>query len=129
VEADLRKPNSKVSLILYYGSRLNLTRTQERAFHPRGKQQVLELGPEVFAVLRISPEGDQHVLAITNVTAREVRLEISLPELGVEEKEWQDLIGEKHWKTEGARLQLMLQPYDVAWLKPRRQVEGTGWLH
>ena len=129
VEEDMRNPNSKISLLRNYGSRINLIRTQNRAFHPHGKQKVFELSPHAFVVLRTSPEGDDHVLAITNITGRELHLDISLQELGVDERLWLDLIGEKHWKAEGdSRLQVVLRPYDVAWLKPGKEVEGKSWI-
>lgn len=129
VEEDLRNPNSKISLLRNYGSRINLIRTQNRAFHPRGKQKVFELSPHAFVVLRTSPEGDDHVLALTNVTGKELQLDISLKELGIDERLWVDLIGEKHWEAEGgSRLQVVLRPYDVAWLKPSKEVEGKGWI-
>jgi sucrose phosphorylase len=129
VEEDLSNPKSKISLLRNYGSRINLIRTQNRAFHPSGRQDVFELSPHAFAVLRTSPEGDDHVLALTNVTGKELQLHISLKELGVDGKLWLDLIGEKHWKAEGgSRLQVVLRPYDVAWLKPSKEVEGKGWI-
>ena len=128
VEEDLRNPNSKIYLLRNYGSRINLIRTQNRAFHPRGKQKVFELSPHVFVVLRTSPEGDDHVLALTNVTGKELQLDISLQELGVDARLWVDLIGEKHWEVVGSRLQVVLRPYDVAWLKPSKEVEGKSWI-
>lgn len=129
VEEDLRNPNSKISFLRSYGSRINLIRTQNRAFHPRGKQKVFELSPHAFVVLRTSPEGDDHVLALTNVTGKELQLEISLQELGVDERLRLDLIGEKHWEAEsGSRLQVVLRPYDVAWLKPSKEVAGKSWI-
>ncbi len=128
VERDMRDPTSKLALLVSYGSRLNLTRTRNRAFHPRGDQKVLNISPDVFAVLRTSPEGDDHVLAITNVTGGETRLEISLEAVGVKEELWQDLIREKRWDAQEGRIHLLLQPYDVAWLKPVKEVEGRGWL-
>lgn len=128
VEEALHDPDSKLSLILYYGSKLNLTRNRNRAFHPRGEQTVLDISTDVFAVLRTTPEGDENVLAVTNVTKKEVRVEISLEELGIEEVSWQDLLSERLWEAQGKALRLILQPYDVAWLKPVKDVQGKGWL-
>lgn len=128
VEEDLRNPNSKISLLRSYASRINLIRTQNRAFHPRGKQKVFELSHHAFVVLRTSPERDDHVLALTNVTGKELQLEISLKALGVDERLWVDLIGEKYWEVVGSRLQIVLRPYDVAWLKPSKEVEGKSWI-
>jgi sucrose phosphorylase len=129
VEEDLRDPNSKISLLRNYGSRINLIRVRHRAFHPRGQQTVLELSPHAFVVLRTSPEGDEHILALTNVTGKELRLPIGLQALGVHAGLWLDLIGEKHLEAEhGNRLQVVLRPYDVAWLKPSEEVEEKAWI-
>jgi sucrose phosphorylase len=128
VEEEMRDPNSKISLIQNYGSRLNLIRTQNRAFHPRGDQKVLNLSSGVFAVFRTSPEGDEHVLALTNVRSRQLRLEIDLEALGIEKRRWQDLVGERLWEVEADKFGVVLRPYDVVWLKPAEEIEGTGWI-
>jgi sucrose phosphorylase len=123
VDEDLRNPNSKIFLLRNHSSRINLIRTQNRAFHPRGQQKVFELSPHAFVVLRTSPEGDDHVLTLTNVTGKALQLGISLKALGVYERLWQDLIGDKHWEVVNGKLQVVLRPYDVAWLKPIQAIE------
>ena len=124
VNEDFRNPNSKIFLLRSHSSRINLIRTQNRAFHPRGKQKVFELSPHAFVVLRTSPEGDDHVLTLTNVTGKKLQLGISLKALGVYERLWQDLIGDKHWEVVNSRLRVALRPYDMAWLKPIQEIEG-----
>jgi sucrose phosphorylase len=96
-------------------------RTRLRAFHPRGEMRVLTPSTRVFAVLRISPEGDRRVLALTNVTAEVVRLECLFEELGVPDKEWYDLIAGEHWNGPESCLKVELGPYDVMWLVPERE--------
>ncbi|MBM3284733.1 MAG: hypothetical protein FJY81_02575 [Candidatus Aminicenantes bacterium] len=76
VERELADPDSKLSLIQSHSAGLYRARTRRRAFHPRGPQKILHLSPEVFALVRRSPEGDEHILAVTNVTGREIRLEV-----------------------------------------------------
>jgi sucrose phosphorylase len=121
VARDLKDPKSKVSLIRRHGSKLNLARTKHRAFHPRGQQRVFMSSPAIFTVLRISPEGDQHILTMTNVTSRPARIEISLSDLGVEAAHWQDLMGRKKWIASGDKLAGELDPYDVVWLMPSHE--------
>jgi sucrose phosphorylase len=118
VAEGFKDPNSKISHLRRDGSKLNLTRTRERAFHPHGEQQVLMVSPSVFAVLRTSPEGDQHILTMTNVSKRTVQIEISLPDLNIQETRWYDLLAEKDWIAEKNKLSVILEPYDVIWLKP-----------
>ena len=76
------------------------------------------LAPEVFAVLRTSPEGDESILALTNVTGKHVSLNIPLQELGHEFSKWSDLLTQNRGTAEGLKLSLSLGPYDILWLKP-----------
>ena len=126
VNEDLTNPHSKIFLLRSHSSRINLIRTQNRAFHPHGNQKVFELSPHAFVVLRTSPEGNDHVLTLTNVTGKELQISISIKALGVDERLWQDLIGDKHLEVINRRLQVVLRPYDVAWLKPIKEIEEKG---
>ncbi len=114
---ELKHPGSKRSLLLRMGSPFSLTRTGERAFHPQGDQQVLMISPDVFTVLRTSPEGDERILTMTNVTPGEVRIDIPLSECNTHYTNWLDLINKKEWTAEDGRLRIILKPYDVIWLK------------
>lgn len=114
-----KDPNSKLSLLRRYAGKLYLTRTEHRAFHPHGKQRVLVLSPDVFIVLRSSPEKDQHILTMTNVTNHACSVEISLDDLGIKENKWFDLLAEKKWRAEEEKLFIDLQPYEVIWLTPK----------
>jgi sucrose phosphorylase len=76
------------------------------------------VSPSVLAVLRTSPEEDQHILTMTNVTKRPAQIEISLSDLNIEETRWYDLLGEKDWIAEKNKISVTLEPYDVLWLKP-----------
>jgi len=115
-----KDPNSKLSLLRGYGSKLNLTRTGNRAFHPHGDQRVLMISPHVFTILRTSPEKDQRILTMTNVTNRVCSVEIPIHDLKIEEKRWYDLLTEKEWMAEDEKLHVNLQPYDVIWLTPAK---------
>lgn len=76
------------------------------------------ISPDVFVVLRVSPEGDRHILTLTNVTDRASSIEIPFSDLGLKETQWRDLISEREWTVEGAQLLITMQPYDVIWLVP-----------
>ena len=81
------------------------------------------ISPDIFAVLRISPDGDQHILALTNVTGRVCQIGIFLSELGVEHNHWYDLVGKRGWIAKDGKLGVTLQPYDVCWLIPFDELE------
>ena len=114
----LQDPLSKISRINRELGRLITLRTKLRAFHPRGPQKVFKVDPSVFSLLRISPEGDQHILSLINISPNVVHLEISLLSLEVLESRWFDLVSEMEWWAEDGVLSVTLQPYDVAWLTP-----------
>jgi sucrose phosphorylase len=120
---ELKDPQSKISRLRQEMPKFNLTRTSQRAFHPHGAQRVLMVSRDVLAVLRTSPESDQHILTLTNVTGRATSIEVPLADLDIQETSWFDLIGAREWKAENDKLRITFQPYDVIWLKPNSEVE------
>jgi sucrose phosphorylase len=118
VERALLDPSSKLSLLRHYDARRHHIRTRHRAFHPRGSQKITHLTPEVFALVR-SAEGDEHILAMTNVTGREIRLRIPLSQTGVEAQSWHDLLSERPWEARQGILDITLESYGVLWLRPQ----------
>ncbi|MDW7759958.1 MAG: sugar phosphorylase [Acidobacteriota bacterium] len=117
---DMTDPGSKLFLIRSAAAKLHLLRTRHRAFHPRGGQKVLHLSPGVFAVVRLSPEGDDRILALTNVTGKKILLKIPLTDVGTDAGVWLDLVSETRREARGGALEIPLEPYQVAWLKPER---------
>jgi sucrose phosphorylase len=117
----LHQPGSKRSLLRLEQREISKMRTRHRAFHPRGEMRVLSPSASVFAVLRISPEQDQRVLALTNVTGEVVRLEIPIEQLGVDDTSWYDIVRGEHWNGSRGTLSVELGPYDVMWLTPTRE--------
>ncbi len=119
----LENRNSKLSHIARQLSWIGDIRVRQCAFHPNGDQRVLMISPDIFAVLRISPDGDQHILALTNVTGRVCQMGIPLSELRVEKDHWYDLVGKRGWIARDEKLEVTLQPYDVCWLIPFNELE------
>ena len=78
------------------------------------------------AIARVrSPEGDEEVLALVNVTAEAFRLEVSPQITARMEGEWIDLITRKTWGASDGAFCMDLEPYDVLWLTPSGP-KGTG---
>jgi len=121
--ADTENPESKLSHIKKQLVRILQIRVRFCAFHPNGEQKVFMASPHVFTVLRVSPDSQQHILTMTNVTNRMVQVDIPLKEVGVEWKNWYDLIGKRGWRSKEKRLTVTLQPYDVAWFIPFAELE------
>ena len=119
LEVQLMTPGSKLSALAPGFRRLNQVRTSHRAFHPRGEQKVLEVSPRVFAVLRSSPEGDAHLLCLTNLSPRPCRVQAQAPQCGIRPRAFHDLLADQGHPCRGESFNLELAPYQVAWLEPR----------
>ncbi len=112
----LKDPLSKVSRISREFGRLVKIRSRERAFHPNGEQKIIKLSPKIFSVLRKSPEGDETILALVNISRDICKLEIPIKDFGGEY--WKDLVSEMEWMAdEDGKIYLKIMPYDVVWLK------------
>ena len=118
----LKNPFSKISRINRELGRLITIRTRQYAFHPNGNQRILLISRDIFSVLRTSPDGNQHILALINVTDTVCRLEVPLSELGTQEVQWYDLVSGVEWMADEGKLYLTLQPYDTIWLEPVKDV-------
>jgi sucrose phosphorylase len=118
-----KDPQSKLSHISYQLGRLMELRVRYCAFHPNGEQKIFMLSPEFFAVLRISPGCEEHILCLTSVVNKVSRIQLTLSEIGVDEAHWYDLYGKRGWVAKDNTLDLLFQPYDVAWLIPFPELE------
>jgi sucrose phosphorylase len=70
LEKQIADPASLRAQVFGRYRQLLAARARSAAFHPHGGQKVLDAGRGVFAVLRDSPDGGQHVLCLHNVTPR-----------------------------------------------------------
>jgi glycosidase len=113
VEAALADSTTLRSHVFYPYRDLIARRCAEKAFHPNGPQQVLSLHPAAVTLLRTSPDGSDHIVAIHNVANRTITLDLSgVPLAGT--GTYLDVISGRRFD---ARAQLELQPYKVVWLK------------
>lgn len=70
LESKLADPKSLRAQVFGRCCQLLFLRSACTAFHPHGGQEILDMGRNVFAVLRRSPNVDKHVLCLQNVTAQ-----------------------------------------------------------
>ena len=94
-------------------------RTMQKAFHPNGAQSILKIKPEIFSLLRTSPQKDQQILSLINVTCDQCRISIPMETINIFNKEWYSLIDQKKYTFTEGILSLTLEPYDVVWLEPQ----------
>ena len=123
LRAELEDSTSKASLIRDILKPLNKLRVTQKAFHPHAPQKVLNLSPSIFALLRTTRDGGEHILALVNVTPKQMLLEISLADLGLEAELWRDLVSNKEFIAKSGALALDLDSYQVAWLRPLEEMD------
>lgn len=110
----LDDPECWVSQVARGMRRLVRRRIEQPAFHPNASQVVLPLEPEVFGLLRVR-DGQQHLIALTNVTDREQRVRLAVADIGGSPL-WQDVLSRARHQASDGVLSLRLPPYGIAWL-------------
>ncbi|MGF1670852.1 MAG: hypothetical protein ACFCU6_10410, partial [Balneolaceae bacterium] len=84
------------------------------AFHPFGSQQVYDIGPDFFCILRSDPDETEKVLVLCNVTNSARQIEIKETELPVDSsKTYSDVISGQERIRNG---KATLLPFDVLWI-------------
>jgi sucrose phosphorylase len=111
-------PDSLTSRIFVRFGELIRLRTQSKAFHPNATQEILDLCPSVFSVLRRSCDEREVILALINVSNLKREVRIPLRQLAGLSVSWRDLIGGQVQKVEREGLVVLLDPYQVRWLRP-----------
>lgn len=91
-----------------------MIRKNQKAFHPNGRQQIIEAGECFIALRRTSTDGHQCIVCITNITPQQ---ELTLPGLIGNAEEVIDLFtGQKPEIRHGA---FILEPYQTLWLEKK----------
>ncbi len=111
-----QRARSKSRVFQQYTHLLRVRR-EEDAFHPDGLQSVLNLGPELFAVARVAPDGGETIVAVHNLQAAEVRVaRKDVSRLG--DGTWHDLIADAPLPADADTL--VFEPYQCVWLKQQQ---------
>lgn len=111
VERELQKRDTICSQVFSGLKKLIEVRRMHSSFHPSGSQRVLRLHPGIFAVERVSPDGKESVLCITNVSDTTITIPHRHPCKN-------DLLSKRNFGEE-----LTLKPYEVIWLKADKPPE------
>ena len=90
-------------------------RTSHPAFHPNGEQQVIVGNPALFCLLRKSPDEQEQVLCLHNVSARPQVFEADLSG-SLSGGKLHDLVSGQPMARQAGLLRLQLAPYEVHWL-------------
>jgi glucosylglycerate phosphorylase len=92
-------------------------RSSSAAFHPYGRQHVLDCGKGIFAILRLSPDDSQRVLCLHNISAQPQGAMIDWKEVfGFSSGPFTDLITDRRIDA-SSNGHLVLNPYQTLWLR------------
>jgi len=100
------------SKILWEYVRILHIRADHPAFHPNGKQQIFDFGPEFFALERTAPDQSEKILCISNITSAKQTLDLKKHLTG--KQEVKDLLSDQ--PLTGKNNKLTLAPYQNCWL-------------
>ena len=106
LQNELADEESLRSKVFMRYSQLLKARSNFSAFHPHGAQKILDLHPSVFAVQRISSDGNSDVLCLHNICAQKITIE-------TEYKSATDIFTNR----ETPAVKITLEPYQVLWMK------------
>lgn len=107
VSEQLKKQGHIRNLVYHRLTHLITSRSRHRAFHPKGKQRVLDLHPSVFGLERTAPPGlnGERIVSLINVS--EKTLEVSL-----NHGDYQDILTGKAFRNSAT-----LRPFEILWLQ------------
>lgn len=113
----LKDKGSSTYMIFYKLVDMIQKRINEKAFHPNAPQKVFNVADAFFTLMRTSVDGQESVLAITNVTAERQLFELEIKKEGVNTLCWCDILSDKTFKAQNNKLSLEIEPFGVLWLK------------
>jgi sucrose phosphorylase len=116
-ESELTDSASVRHLVFSRYTQLLQARAASPAFHPHGKQQVVDYGEGIFALLRLSPDESQRVLCLHNISNQPQKLASSMTKiLNPPPGRVIDLIT-KNPIDEDVNSTLVLKPFEILWLQ------------
>jgi sucrose phosphorylase len=109
---DLDDPGTARHQVYHAYTRLLAARRNEPLFSPQAQQEVLQIDPRVFAVVRF--DGTGRLLALTNVSPRTVSLDATRLRDALGKNEVEDILSPGSIRMDSP---LALPAYGTAWLK------------
>ena len=111
----LQDSNSTASFIFNRYKEILEVRKQEKAFSPQARQQVLNLGHRFFGITRMTRDGEEVILCISNVTNE--KQQIDLDDIRHYTKGTQEVIDLLTAEKVQLRESFPLVPFQTIWLK------------
>ncbi len=108
----IEDPDTRQARVFFRLRHLLKIRRRHPAFHPHGLQKIIQYAPEVFSVLRVSPDERDTVLCLHNVSGRR----ISLNGFPISDERFQSPRNLINGKFIGDKELISMEPYQTLWL-------------
>ncbi|MEA3351374.1 MAG: sugar phosphorylase, partial [Chloroflexota bacterium] len=117
-ENALANPDTTTAQVFDGYTHLLKIRRQHPAFHPQGPQQIIPLDKRVFAILRTSPDNNEQILCLINVSNQHLHLRLdSCPDALPPTSRWCDLLSVPNCFQASDSPPLKIAPYQILWLQ------------
>ncbi|MBN2555683.1 MAG: sugar phosphorylase [Anaerolineales bacterium] len=110
LEKELDSPETRRARVFTGYASLLRNRAEQPAFNPNSSQQILDLGPDLFCLLRTAPDGDQ-LLCLNEVAGKKHLRSISLSTLPA--SSGRDILSKEYVSLS----ECSFEPYQVRWIK------------
>jgi len=110
LERELANPSSRTSKVFTSYIRYLSIRKEHPAFNSLAPQQVLDLGSQVFALLREAEDQRGKVLCLINIT--DTKADLKIDSALLDSSTWKDLLSDQVVQSG----EVSLDPYQVMWL-------------
>jgi sucrose phosphorylase len=112
LEHKLKDESSRQAKVLKAYTHILKVRKDQPAFTPLAAQQILNIDPRIFSLLRYTDGKDDRILCLINISDQEVELTIDIQ--GIDpDSSWRDILTDQEFTISP----LTLEPYQVLWLK------------
>ncbi|OCA88337.1 sugar phosphorylase [Bacillus sp. FJAT-27225] len=115
---ELKNPKTIRSQVFTRFKKMIALRKAEKAFHPNAAQKVLFFDNRLFSIMRISPDQQEEILVIINVSNRPVSVQQTF--MGFRARNlhaFHDIVSGEIIDVRDGIINICLSPYQVMWLK------------
>jgi glycosidase len=117
IALELDTPTSLRHHVFNGYKKLLKARMSNSAFHPYSVQEILSIHRSIFALLRISFDGETRTICLNNVSHQSLEIIIDLKPLSlVDATSFTDIISQKEFPITDHQLKIKIAPFEVFWL-------------
>jgi len=116
LQQQLTDESTRISKVFNNYIKLIQSRIEHPAFHPDGEQRVIDINRHIFSIIRKSPNEDEIILCLTNISDHHHEIVLNAVEYGLPKiKQLTDIISGQKWEANDL-IVIQMKPYSTKWL-------------